>query len=93
MQDSRSQPQVCSGEANPLIANFVQNREWAYEVLRARLSEKRYNEEVEARRANRLTQIKGSTRSDKVRTYNFSQVSQTNVVNFDQADRSGDRIG
>ncbi|WOO84727.1 Peptide chain release factor 1 [Vanrija pseudolonga] len=58
MQDSRSQHQ---------------NRAWAWDVLRARLSERRHNEEVEARRAARQGQVKSADRSDKVRTYNFPQ--------------------
>ncbi|OCF36205.1 peptide chain release factor 1 [Kwoniella heveanensis BCC8398] len=58
MQDSRSQHQ---------------NRAWAWDILRARLSEKKHNEEVEARRATRRDQVKGADRSDKIRTYNFNQ--------------------
>nr|ODN93051.1 peptide chain release factor 1 [Cryptococcus depauperatus CBS 7855] len=60
MQDSRSQHQ---------------NRAWAWEILRARLSEKKHTEEVEARRASRRDQVKGADRSDKIRTYNFNQAS------------------
>ncbi|KAK8845521.1 peptide chain release factor 1 [Kwoniella newhampshirensis] len=58
MQDSRSQHQ---------------NRAWAWDILRARLSEKKHNEDVEARRASRRSQVKGADRSDKIRTYNFNQ--------------------
>lgn len=61
MQDSRSQGQ---------------NRDLAWDVLRARLSEKKRDEEQAARNANRLSAIKGSFRGDKVRTYNFPQVSR-----------------
>jgi len=60
MQDSRSQHQ---------------NRDWAWEILRARLSEKKHQEEVERKRASRRSQVKGASRGDKVRTYNFTQVS------------------
>lgn len=60
MQDSRSQHQ---------------NRAWAWDILRARLSEKKHQEEVDARRASRQSQVKSADRSDKVRTYNFGQVS------------------
>jgi peptide chain release factor 1 len=60
MQDSRSQHQ---------------NRDWAWEILRARLSEKKRQEEVERKRASRRSQVKGAGRGDKVRTYNFTQVS------------------
>lgn len=59
MQDSRSQHQ---------------NRAWAWDILRARLSERKHEEEVEARRAARQGQVKSADRSDKVRTYNFPQV-------------------
>ncbi|KAK4688876.1 peptide chain release factor 1, partial [Tremellales sp. Uapishka_1] len=58
MQDSRSQHQ---------------NKAWAWEVLRARLSERKHDAEVERRRASRRDQVKGADRSDKVRTYNFPQ--------------------
>ncbi|ODN76114.1 hypothetical protein L202_06046 [Cryptococcus amylolentus CBS 6039] len=60
MQDSRSQHQ---------------NRAWAWEILKARLSEKKHNEEVEMKRASRRDQVKGADRSDKIRTYNFNQAS------------------
>lgn len=58
MQDSRSQHQ---------------NRAWAWEILRARLSERKHQEAIEARRAARQSQVKSANRSDKVRTYNFPQ--------------------
>lgn len=58
MQDSRSQHQ---------------NRAWAWEILRARLSEKKHQEAIEARRAARKSQVKSANRGDKVRTYNFPQ--------------------
>ncbi|BEJ13628.1 hypothetical protein CspHIS471_0308020 [Cutaneotrichosporon sp. HIS471] len=58
MQDSRSQHQ---------------NRAWAWDVLRARLSERKHQEEIEAKRANRRSQVKGADRGDKIRTYNFPQ--------------------
>lgn len=45
----------------------------AWEVLRARLSEKKRLEEQERRNANRLSAIKASFRGDKVRTYNYPQ--------------------
>lgn len=59
MQDSRSQHQ---------------NRAWAWDVLRARLSERKHQEEIEAKRASRRSQVKGADRGDKIRTYNFPQV-------------------
>lgn len=58
MQDSRSQHQ---------------NRAWAWDILRARLAERKHAEEVEAKRASRRSQVKGADRSDKIRTYNFPQ--------------------
>ena len=62
MQDSRSQHQ---------------NKEWAWEILRARLSERKHQEEVERKRASRRNQVKGVNFGDKIRTYNFTQVSST----------------
>ncbi|GMK56897.1 hypothetical protein CspeluHIS016_0307370 [Cutaneotrichosporon spelunceum] len=58
MQDSRSQHQ---------------NRAWAWEVLRARLSERKHQQEIEDRRARRRSQVRGADRGDKIRTYNFPQ--------------------
>lgn len=43
-------------------------------MLRARLMDRRLNLEMEARRSTRLKQVKGSDRSEKIRTYNFPQV-------------------
>jgi peptide chain release factor 1 len=62
MQDSRSQHQ---------------NRAWAWDILRARLSERKRQAEVEAKRASRQSQVASAGRSDKVRTYNFPQVSSS----------------
>lgn len=61
MQDSRSQHQ---------------NKEWAWEILRARLSGRKHTEEVERKRASRRSQVKGVNFGDKIRTYNFTQVSK-----------------
>lgn len=58
MQDSRSQHQ---------------NKAWAWDILRARLSELKHNQEIEDRRASRQSQVKSADRSDKIRTYNFPQ--------------------
>lgn len=79
MQDSRSQHEV------RLTTNFTfstsathkldkQNRTKAYKVLRARLMDRRLTLEMEARRSERLTQVRGADRSEKIRTYNFPQV-------------------
>jgi peptide chain release factor 1 len=69
MQDSRSQ---------------AQNRAWAWDVLRARMSEKKRQEEQDRRNANRLHAIKNSSRGDKVRTYNFPQVSDLSMAPYHQ---------
>ncbi|GAA5832005.1 hypothetical protein JCM11251_002782 [Rhodosporidiobolus azoricus] len=58
MQDSRSQHE---------------NRSKAFRVLRARLLDRKLNEQEIARRSARRGQVSGTDRSDKIRTYNFSQ--------------------
>lgn len=58
MQDSRSQHQ---------------NRERAWQILRARLLDLKMKREEEEARAKRGEQIVGLTRGDRVRTYNFPQ--------------------
>ncbi|EPQ32418.1 uncharacterized protein PFL1_00614 [Pseudozyma flocculosa PF-1] len=58
MQDSRSQHQ---------------NRTKAWDILRARLLDRKMREEVEGNRAKRLAQVAGMDRSDRIRTYNFPQ--------------------
>ncbi|POW15538.1 hypothetical protein PSHT_06547 [Puccinia striiformis] len=58
MQDSRSQHQ---------------NRERAYMILRARLLDLKLRQKVIENRENRLSQVKNSNRSEKIRTYNFPQ--------------------
>ncbi|KAI5477632.1 peptide chain release factor 1 [Pseudohyphozyma bogoriensis] len=58
MQDSRSQHE---------------NRAKAYRVLRARLQDRKLQQEVLDRRSARLSQVKGADRSEKIRTYNFPQ--------------------
>jgi peptide chain release factor 1 len=59
------------------VPSLQQNRQLAWDVLRARLSEKRRADEQERRNANRLTAIKGSNRGDKIRTYNAPQDRMT----------------
>jgi peptide chain release factor 1 len=59
MQDERSQHQ---------------NRRKAFQVLRARLMDRKLLAEQAASRAVRRSIIKGADRSEKVRTYNFAQV-------------------
>ncbi|POY74726.1 hypothetical protein BMF94_2202 [Rhodotorula taiwanensis] len=58
MQDSRSQHE---------------NRTKAYRVLRARLLDRKLQAEQDERRSVRLNQVKGTDRSEKIRTYNFPQ--------------------
>ena len=65
MQDSRSQQQ---------------NREWAWDILRARLGERKQAETAEKERAARQLQVQGSDRSDKIRTYNYAQVSAASQI-------------
>ncbi len=61
MQDSRSQHE---------------NRDKAYRVLRSRLLDRRLTAEMEERRDVRRNQVKGTDRSEKIRTYNFKDVSR-----------------
>ncbi|GAA6009643.1 hypothetical protein JCM10207_004138 [Rhodosporidiobolus poonsookiae] len=58
MQDSRSQHD---------------NRVKAFRVLRARLLDRKLHEQELARRSARRGQVSGTDRSDKIRTYSFSQ--------------------
>ncbi|KAA1065794.1 hypothetical protein PGT21_010270 [Puccinia graminis f. sp. tritici] len=58
MQDSRSQHQ---------------NRERAYMILRARLLDLKLRQKVIENRESRLSQVKNTNRSEKIRTYNFQQ--------------------
>ncbi|KAJ7940480.1 hypothetical protein B0H13DRAFT_2225896 [Mycena leptocephala] len=58
MQDERSQHQ---------------NKRRAFQVLASRLMEAKLTREMEERRASRRNLVKGTDRSDKIRTYNFAQ--------------------
>jgi len=87
MQDSRSQHEVSSGRALPSFQDLLktarsppplsppQNRDKAYRVLRSRLLDRRLTAEMEERRDVRRNQVKGTDRSEKIRTYNFKDVS------------------
>ncbi|ORX34764.1 hypothetical protein BD324DRAFT_634864 [Kockovaella imperatae] len=75
MQDSRSQHE---------------NRAWAWDVLRARISERKRKEEQERRRAKRADKIKGVFRGDKVRTYNYPQDRVTDHrIGYNASDLAG----
>lgn len=51
----------------------TQNKESALEILRAKLSEKKEMDELSKMGGERRAQIKMAKRSEKIRTYNFSQ--------------------
>jgi peptide chain release factor 1 len=54
---------------------LAQNRAKAWLILRARLLDRKLQADVAARRAVRRDLVKSADRSDKVRTYNYAQVS------------------
>jgi peptide chain release factor 1 len=58
MQDSRSQHQ---------------NKAWAWEILRARLAEKRHEEEVAAKREARQQEVNTADRSERILSYQLNQ--------------------
>ena len=76
MQDERSQHQVrvlislCS-----LYLIGEKNRRRAFQVLRSRLMDLKLTREMEERRSTRRNLVKGADRSEKIRTYNFAQVT------------------
>ena len=57
------------------MLSLVQNRAKALQVLSARLYEQKRNKEAEARQQQRKQQTGTGERSEKIRTYNFQQVS------------------
>jgi peptide chain release factor 1 len=65
MQDERSQHQ---------------NRRRAFQVLSARLLDRKLGEEMRERRDVRRKLVKGAERSEKVRTYNFPQVRSWSIT-------------
>lgn len=58
MQDERSQHQ---------------NRRRAFQVLRARLMDRKLSQEMDERRATRNSLVRSADRSEKIRTYNYPQ--------------------
>jgi hypothetical protein len=77
MQDSRSQHQVCTehGRLRLYTSLLVQNRTKAWQILRARLLDRKMTEEIKQQRETRRDLVRSADRSEKVRTYNFPQVS------------------
>lgn len=51
------------------------NRRRAFQVLTSRLMDRKLTLEMESRRASRRSLVKGADRSEKIRTYNYAQVS------------------
>lgn len=79
MQDERSQHQV--GYSPSLHCTFrsllidMQNRRRAFQVLSARLMEQKLTREMQERRQVRRDLVSTVDRSEKIRTYNYPQVS------------------
>lgn len=76
MQDERSQHQVSRMQVD-LIAEVLmhaQNRRRAFQVLRARLMDRKMTKDVIDRRDMRRNLVKSADRSEKIRTYNYAQV-------------------
>ncbi|CCM01035.1 uncharacterized protein FIBRA_03083 [Fibroporia radiculosa] len=67
MQDERSQHQ---------------NRRRAFQVLRARLMDRKLSREVMERRAVRRNLVRSADRSEKIRTYNYAQASLPPMLIF-----------
>jgi peptide chain release factor 1 len=68
MQDERSQHQ---------------NKRRAFQVLNSRLLDQKIQRDITERRATRNLLVKSADRSEKIRTYNFSQVSlRSRLVHF-----------
>ena len=54
---------------------LAKNREKAFQILSARLLDRKLQQEVMERRSVRRALVRGADRSEKVRTYNWAQVS------------------
>jgi peptide chain release factor 1 len=52
----------------------MQNRRSAFQVLRARLMDRKLAQDIANRRAERRDLVKAADRSEKIRTYNYAQV-------------------
>ena len=52
----------------------IQNRRRAFQVLRARLMDRKLSQEVVERRDVRRNLVRSADRSEKIRTYNYAQV-------------------
>ena len=57
-----------------IIAHLSQNRRRAFQVLRARLMDRKLNQEMIERRDMRRSLVGSVDRSEKIRTYNYAQV-------------------
>ena len=52
----------------------VQNRRRAFQVLQARLLDRKLTQDVLERRSMRRSLVRSADRSEKIRTYNYAQV-------------------
>ena len=57
-----------------MAVTVLQNRRKAFQVLRARLMDRKLTQETVDRRDMRRSLVKSADRSEKVRTYNYTQV-------------------
>jgi protein subunit release factor A len=57
-----------------LLDAGIQNKRRAFQVLRARLMDRKLTKEMADRRAVRQNLVRTADRSEKVRTYNYPQV-------------------
>lgn len=80
MQDERSQHQVRLSLIyiymhGPCFSSSLrlQNRRRAFQVLRARLMDRKLNQEMIDRRDLRRSLVRSADRSEKIRTYNYAQ--------------------
>lgn len=82
MQDERSQHQVASvsSACGPGPNNTPQNKRRAFQVLTGRLMDQKLTREMAERRATRQNLVRGADRSEKIRTYNYAQVSVISCI-------------